>query len=657
MKTAIRLIFLVILSSAAIGAETPDSKSLRVVATFDEGIQNQLGGYHNKFESAPSRVVVSATEETFRGESGQSLKIQASQKSGGFCGAWMHLFDMRADPKKYFDARNYAFLSFWVKGAKGGEDFTVKMADETWIGKEDSVAVGPIKQFLPGGVTRDWQEVLIPLAKLDKLDRMNMGGITFDFTSPGETTVYIDDVSFKTSPKIATPETRKSSAATAPQTSLPRAMWVWNTEPVLLDPAVRGKLLDLCKQENIDLLWIQLDYDFDPKIEVYVQNEPPPAAIRCVLKHKEKLREFLREAHAAGVKVHALDGFPEYALKAYHPIPMAAVDAVVAFNKESKPEERYDGIHFDNEPYLIIGWHDPAVRTDILKNFLELNTALQKQCRQNSLVFGVDIPFWWQEKDEKTGKISGMVNFNGVDKPASFHCVDILDNVGVMDYRDTADGADGIIAHGRDLLAYADQAKKAKIYVGLETFTYQPTKVMFATGLPRARFEQAIRAKAADFAMRSRINGFRIQVFEDGANVHVGIELPAKPSPEQEAKATRTMAEIARRFGASADPELKAKADQIRMDAEFGVSADVEWDDARSLVIKNPEGASYSGFTAMSIMLPKITFADENYEHLQTQMKAAEKEFRKHPSFAGFAIHYFDTYLEKVEQARRTPSK
>jgi len=659
MKALARLILvLMVLSSAANAAESADSKSLRVIATFDEGIQNSLGGYFNKFESAPSSASAFATEETFRGGAGRSLKIEAHQKPGGFCGAWMHLFDMKADQKKFFDSRNFAYLSFWVRGEKGGEDFTIKMADETWIGKEDSVPVGSVKQFLPGGITTQWQEVLVPLAKLDRLDRMSMGGVTFDFTNPGDATVYIDDISFKTTPKIATPETRKGDlAAAAGGKPLPRAMWVWNTEPVLLDPAYREKMFELCKQENIDLLWVQIHCDYEPKTEIYAENKPPPAGLRCVLKNTDKLREFLKEAHAAGLKVHALDGFPEYAEKPYHHVPLAAVDAVIAFNKESKPEERYDGIHFDNEPYLIIGWRDWKIREEILKEYLDLNAEIQKRCRANGLSYGVDIPFWWQEKDEKTGKVSGLVTYNGVEKPASYHCIDLLDNVGIMNYRDAADGADGIIAHGQDLLKYADAAKKAKVYMGVETFTYQPTTVWFAVGLPRAAFEAALRSKAADFASRSRINGFRTQIFDDGANLHVGIELAPKPTPEQEKKAIETLVEIAKRFGASADPALKDKADPIRMDAEFAVSSDVEWDNAKAKNIKNPAGPEFAGFTAVSIMLGKITFADEDYGHLQTQLKAAEKAFGKHPSFAGFAIHYYDTYLEKVEQSKKAPAK
>lgn len=67
-------------------------------------------------------------------------------------------------------------------------------------------------------------------------------------------------------------------------------------------------------------------------------------------------------------------------------------------------------------------------------------------------------PFWWQELDAATGKPQGEVTFGGKKKPASHHCIDLLDQVGIINYRDAAEGADGLIAHGQVLLAYADKA-------------------------------------------------------------------------------------------------------------------------------------------------------------------------------------------------------
>ena len=87
-----------------------------------------------------------------------------------------------------------------------------------------------------------------------------------------------------------------------------------------------------------------------------------------------------------------------------------------------------------------------------------MNAKCQKLVSdKGNMEFGIDIPFWWEEVDPLTNVPCGQVYFNGTTKPASFHCIDMLDNVGVMNYRDTADGADGMIRHGRDLLSYAEK--------------------------------------------------------------------------------------------------------------------------------------------------------------------------------------------------------
>jgi len=54
------------------------------------------------------------------------------------------------------------------------------------------------------------------------------------------------------------------------------------------------------------------------------------------------------------------------------------VDAVIVFNRESPAEQRFDGIHFDNEPYLLLGWKDRLRREQILREFLELNVECQR---------------------------------------------------------------------------------------------------------------------------------------------------------------------------------------------------------------------------------------------------------------------------------------
>jgi hypothetical protein len=53
-------------------------------------------------------------------------------------------------------------------------------------------------------------------------------------------------------------------------------------------------------------------------------------------------------------------------------------------------------------------------------------------------------------------------------RPMSELIIDVVDNLGIMDYRTVAYGADGVIEHGINELRYA--AKKGKkVFIGLET--------------------------------------------------------------------------------------------------------------------------------------------------------------------------------------------
>ena len=96
----------------------------------------------------------------------------------------------------YHDLSPYKAVSFWARGEEGGETFEIGMADKSWLTIGDSVKAGAIEKFLPGGLTTDWQEVVIPLAKFGKLDWTQMGSWVVNFHRPGKGTVYLDDLIF-----------------------------------------------------------------------------------------------------------------------------------------------------------------------------------------------------------------------------------------------------------------------------------------------------------------------------------------------------------------------------------------------------------------------------------------------------------------------------
>lgn len=618
------------------------------VDDFDDGVQNLLDGYRSTFAASPSVVSAMRVADVFHGAGGRSVRIEANRAKDGFCGYWIHLFDMRAGEKEYFDASRYAYLSFWVRGAKGGEDFLIKLADESWVVKQDSVAFAQASHVLHRGITTEWQEVVIPLRGRHNLDWQQLGGITFEFVQPGRQVVFIDDIAFKTNIDDEASPTPAIAAEVAPAAdSMRRKLWVWSTEKLLRNAEARSDLFHLCRSQRIDELWMQLLYDVKRK-----------TVVTCELRYPSEFRQLLREAHERGIRVHALDGYPDFALSENHDIPLGVVDAIIAFNHAGPTDSRFDGVHFDNEPYLLIGWHNPSQREKILGEFLQLNAECQRRIHEYSdMQFGIDIPFWWQERDEATGQVVAEVEFRGKRQAASFHCLDLLDNVGVMNYRDVADGADGMIAHGRELLEYADRHGRASVYMGVETFRYEPTPVWFATGLPRRQFHAALESEGQHLARISRLNGLRLRTFDDGERISLGIEVPPSMTPELERLADKTMVEIATHFGILQDARKSAIA--AKRIATL-IEKDAEWSDLRTRSIANSTTAKlYDGFMLDSTMMSKITFADDSVSSFQTQVRAAERYFSRYASYAGTAIHYYETLRDKLVESAviaRVPS-
>jgi hypothetical protein len=215
----------------------------------------------------------------------------------------------------------------------------------------------------------------------------------------------------------------------------PRALWVWDSAPLLHDVDARHDFLDFCERHRIGIVWAQI-------------LTVGTGADRRVGGGAE-WKALLADVHRRGMTLHALDGDPHYAVRAQHDTVLSVVDAVVAFNARTDDTERFDGVHFDIEPYLLPEWGDPRLREPLLADYLDVNQAAAARARAAGLAYGVDIPFWWPETD-------GLL--------------DIADNVGIMDYRNVASGPDGIIEHAIHTLERADQVSpKTRVFVGVET--------------------------------------------------------------------------------------------------------------------------------------------------------------------------------------------
>lgn len=661
MKSGRVLIGILNLALMVCGLAKGDSQVV-VVDSFDQAVQNEVQGYRSAFYRAPSRASLLRVEDGTRNYQRLSrskdlvhvrrcMRVRAEKRKTGFCGLWVHFFDRRADSPSYFDASRFTHLSFWVKGERGGEDFEICLADKTWIARQDSVPLGKVGRFLAGGVTTHWQEVVIPLSDVgQRLDLSRLGGFTIRFPSAGEFTVYIDDISFKPSASSPVPTTLDNVGSFVELSAQPRAMWLWETAQLLAEPARWTNLFDFCKQQKVSQLWMQLPITVDSPESSGTEEavRPQTWTPKCEIQRQAELRGFLRRAHQQGLSVHALDGAPEYCVGEQRKIPLAVVDAVIEFNQRVNREERFDGIHFDNEPYLLVAWYSRKLREKILREFLELNAACQRRVQQSDMQYGVDIPFWWHAK-AGDGETHGSVHFRGVRKAASYHCIDILDNVGVMNYRDAADGADGMLAHGRELLAYADEVRGAAVFMGVELFAYPDRTVWFCVGLPRDQFEKAV-LQNPSVSLRSRIAGYPMRLLDDGAFVHLGIEVPDLMTQSDVADATGALRELSAMFGLANLPESRSQVDGVKRRASRAVESHPEWKLFRDCDIRYENGEKMiPGFRAESIMISKVTFADNSYRDFQEQTNSAARFFRRFHCFRGLAIHFYKPYRELVE--------
>lgn len=437
-------------------SETPGfSGNSFVIADFTTGNRNRLGGFFNAFARSPS----AARAELGSAPDGRgALRLRYDRQAQGFAGVWIHLFDFTSPPaeRRYLDARPLSTLSFWIRGERGGEELLFKVADADWERREDALPVEEVP------VTAEWRQIVIPLDRLPaRLDRASLASVILEANSPGTSAVYVSGLALSRVPSPLPP--LPTSSATTPPPPRRMATWLWHTSDLIERPEQQAPLIAFLKGAGFDRVFLQVPMD--------VAADAP------------RLQPLVAALHAAGMRVDALDGDRRYALPAFHAAVLRGIDAVLRYNRESPANARFDGIRHDIEPYLLPGFTGPR-RETILRDFLTLVAESARRARGAGLVYGVDIPFWYDAPDEHTF-LKVEVEFGGATKPASEHLIDLADDIAVMDYRTTAYGADGTIRHAETELAYAAGRGK-RVYVGLETTLLPDEELIDFAGEPSA---------------------------------------------------------------------------------------------------------------------------------------------------------------------------
>ena len=186
------------LAGAALAAE-------RLIDDFEEGSLNKVGGRSNTYIMEPSRALALRTKDEHHGGTGALLlKFDKKAKGGpGDTGGWCGYYTLLKVGSRYFDGTPYSAITFWVKGAVGGENFVVGLADKHWDEAGDSVKSEPIGKYLPEGkVTPQWQMARIPMETY-LLEKGELSSLAICFegslypSGAAKGTLYIDDVKFE----------------------------------------------------------------------------------------------------------------------------------------------------------------------------------------------------------------------------------------------------------------------------------------------------------------------------------------------------------------------------------------------------------------------------------------------------------------------------
>ncbi|MBN2098736.1 MAG: hypothetical protein JW753_03975 [Dehalococcoidia bacterium] len=111
-----------------------------------------------------------------------------------------------------------------------------------------------------------------------------------------------------------------------------KALYVWSWSWQLFDKVAEGQyFLDICSEEGINTAFVAAG---DSDVQDLIQNSPA------------KIRRFIQDANASGVRVYALLARMDYGVEA---ALQPSVEAILKYNHDN-PDCKFEGIHFDLEP-------------------------------------------------------------------------------------------------------------------------------------------------------------------------------------------------------------------------------------------------------------------------------------------------------------------
>ncbi len=238
---------------------------------------------------------------------------------------------------------------------------------------------------------------------------------------------------------------------------------------------------------------------------------------------KNDLAEYITEAQAHGIAVHALAGSPEWGTASHRHVNERLIDFASTYNNEH-PEALLAGIHFDIAIYESHGF---AGKENVyLREYLDTMVRIVKKMNtiatngEQSLRLGITIPAWFDGNHGAIKKIS----WQGEEKFVFNHLAKIVNQyentyIVVKVHDESPQGTDDSIAEAQDEITFvAEYASRLTIYIEIATQDVQPSTITSYTKR-REKVQSTTRMIAQEFENKKIFGGFIIHDTEGYKNL------------------------------------------------------------------------------------------------------------------------------------------
>lgn len=211
-----------------------------------------------------------------------------------------------------------------------------------------------------------------------------------------------------------------------------KSTWIWDSKLIATDG---DSILQFAANQKLTAIYLR--YAAYPGQDVY--------------------RNFIRRANDLGIKVEALAGQSDWIYDNNHIYIKQWIAAVTQYNASAGALERFQGFHFDIEPYTLGMWK--TNQTWVLERWMDTIRFIESEVKNSdrSMTMAFDIPFW-----------INSLTVPGSSYSFSAWLLEKADSVVIMAYRNTALGSNGIIASAKSIILEAATLKK-KAVIAVDT--------------------------------------------------------------------------------------------------------------------------------------------------------------------------------------------